>query len=283
VLPLYRFSVGPVRVSRLLGHGPADQLGPVCAPGDAPFAADALRQSLREGCDVFVGDVLAAEEGWAERLGGAVLRAQASPTLRLEGSWDDLLASRSRNFREQVRRRERKLAREHDLRFRLSDDAARLGEDLDTLFRLHRARWAGETGFGGADEPFHRDFAALALERGWLRLWLLELDDRAVAAWYGFRFAGVESYYQAGRDPAYERESVGFVLLAHTIRAATEDGADEYRFLRGGEGFKYRFASEDRGLETIAVARTARGSVALAATRLALRVPARAALKRLLR
>jgi hypothetical protein len=29
---------------------------------------------------------------------------------------------------------------------------------------------------------------------------------------------------------------------------------EQYRFLRGGEDFKYRFADDDPGLETIAVA-----------------------------
>jgi CelD/BcsL family acetyltransferase involved in cellulose biosynthesis len=47
---------------------------------------------------------------------------------------------------------------------------------------------------------------------------------------------------------------VGLVLLAHSIRAALEDGLDEYRFLRGAEPYKYRFADEDPGLETIVAA-----------------------------
>src|SRR3954453_15544676 len=32
VLPLYLSRTRPVRTLRFLGHGPADQLGPVCAP-----------------------------------------------------------------------------------------------------------------------------------------------------------------------------------------------------------------------------------------------------------
>ena len=64
----------------------------------------------------------------------------------------------------------------------------------------------------------------------------------------------VESFYQAGRDPDWDHASVGLVLLAHSIRAALEDGRSEYRFLRGAEPYKYRFADEDPGLETIVVA-----------------------------
>ena len=85
------------------------------------------------------------------------------------------------------------------------------------------------------DTAFHRELAREALARGWLRLWLLELDGRPIAAWHGFRVGPVASYYQAGRDPSYERFSVGFVLLAHSIRSAIAEGATEYRFGRGDE------------------------------------------------
>jgi CelD/BcsL family acetyltransferase involved in cellulose biosynthesis len=253
---------------RLLGHGAGDELGPVCAPGDRGAAADALRRALRvTRAHVFVGEQLRGDAGWTPLLGGRVLTREGSPVTPLEGrSWNDLLAARSSNFREQVRRRERKLAREHELRYRLTADASSLAADLDVLFALHRASRAAGSSFGGrAAEAFHRDFAALALERGWLRLWTLELDGVPAAAWYGFRFEDAESYYQLGRDPAFDRLSVGFVLLSHTIRAALEDGAREYRFLRGGESYKYRFADSDPGLETIGLARGPLGAVALAA------------------
>lgn len=60
----------------------------------------------------------------------------------------------------------------------------------------------------------------MALDRGWLGLWTLELDDRPVAVWYGIRFAGVDTYSQSARDPGLERASIGLVLLAHSIREA---------------------------------------------------------------
>lgn len=260
---------GPLRVARLAGHGPADELGPACAPEDRLAALAALRRALRSGMlpvDVLIGDRVAAEEGLGLALDGPVLQREASPSLPLSGTWEELLAARSRNFREQVRRRERSLARDHALRFRLTRDPAELDADLGSLFRLHEARW-GERGTGpfrGPTAAFHREFAASALARGWLRLWHLELDGIAVAAWYGWRYGGLELYYQSGRDPGWERRSIGFVLLVHTIREALGDRMSEYRFLRGGESYKGRFATDDRPVETRAVGRgpIARGAVA---------------------
>jgi len=162
-----------------------------------------------------------------------------------------------------VRRRERKLAKAHELAYRATTPETLEG-DLDTLFRLHRARWGDASGFAVA-EPFHRDVARAAAVRGWLRLWLLEVDGEPRAAWYGFRFAGAECYYQAGRDPDWEEWSVGFLVLVHSIRAAFDDGLSEYRLLRGGEEYKSRFSNEDPGLETVLVGRGALGRAAVAA------------------
>jgi CelD/BcsL family acetyltransferase involved in cellulose biosynthesis len=243
--------------------------------GRAPRGA--LR-AARPRWDVVVGDHLPAGEGWTALLGGRSLRRTASPVLRFgPGGWEEFLATRSANFRGQVRRRERRLYAEHDaVVVRLADDAERLDDDLDTLFDLHVARRPEGSSFA-ARHAFHRAFAHRALARGWLRLWLLEVDGRPRAAWYGFRFAGVESYYQSGRDPAWGRNSVGFVLMTHSARAAADDGMTEYRHLRGDEEYKYRFATHDADLETIAVSTGAAGGAAVTGAALAPRALVRRA------
>ena len=281
VLPLYLWSVRPLRVVRFLGHGAGNELGPVCDPTATVAAARALRSTLGAvDCDVFFGEELPAPAGWTALLGGKVHRRIGDPLVRLEAaSWDDFLASRTPNFRQQVRRRERKLEAEHGLRYRLTD-ARSLQGDLDILFRLHRARWGDQPSSFAASEPFHREFAARAFEMGWLRLWFLELREEPVAAWYGFRFCGIESYYQAGRDPAWTDSTVGFVLLAHTIREALEDGMDTYRLGRGTTPYKARFASEDPGLEAVVLSRSALGAAGVAGGHIARRLrPLKSALK----
>src|SRR3954465_9481585 len=42
--PPYPPAPGPVRMLRFIGHGPADQLGPVCAAEDRRSVADALKR-----------------------------------------------------------------------------------------------------------------------------------------------------------------------------------------------------------------------------------------------
>jgi CelD/BcsL family acetyltransferase involved in cellulose biosynthesis len=73
------------------------------------------------------------------------------------------------------------------------------------------------------------------------------------------------------------------VLTAHTIKAAIEDGVDEYRFLRGGEQYKYRFATHDLGLVTVSRPRSLAGKVVIAAAALGGRTRIRSILRRKLR
>ena len=225
LVPLYLWRRQPVRILRFIGHGPSDLVAPAVAPGAAPArAADGLTAYLtatRARWDLFIGEQIPATSSLTGRLGGTVVRREGGPALEIRGTLDDYLASLSTNLRQQIRRRERNLARSDRVRFRLTTSPDSLQRNLDVLFRLHQLRWGSASRKLQSRRAFHYEFASVALERGWLRLWTLELDDRPVAVWYGIRFAGVDTYYQSARDPGLERASIGLVLLAHSIREAT--------------------------------------------------------------
>ncbi len=261
ILPLYLSGRRPLRTLRFIGHGPANQLGPICRPSDREAVAAALRTALADdsGWDLFVAERLAAGDGWGDLIGGTVTRVESSPTIRLEtDDWDEYLASKSANFRQQTRRLERRLERKYALTYRLASDPERLEEDMDAFLSLHETRWAstgGSTAFAGKLSEFHRDVAALALAGGWLRLCFLELDGVPRAAIYCFRLGGAEWYFQAGRDPAFDEDRVGSVLLNHMIREAVQAGMGEFKLLLGTHEYKSRYASDDVPVETLALAR----------------------------
>ncbi|HVP01079.1 MAG TPA: GNAT family N-acetyltransferase [Solirubrobacteraceae bacterium] len=271
VLPLCRHLVRGIAVVRLVGHGVADELGPVCAPQDRALAAAGLRAVLEERrrfWDILIAENVRSDAGWPALLGGRVVRREASPVRRIEGaSWEELEQRFSRGLRRAMRYKERRLGREHGLRMRLCSDPARLDDDLDALFALHEARWAGggSVAFGHGRRELHRDLARALLEHGVLRLWIAEADGRPAAAWYGFRYGAADSFYQSGRDPRFDALSLGSVLLWHTIREAARDGQAEYRLLRGDEVYKGRFADADEPVETVAVPAGRRSRAMLAA------------------
>jgi CelD/BcsL family acetyltransferase involved in cellulose biosynthesis len=271
LLPLHRERRRGVTFTRFIGHGVADQLGAVCAPSHLGIAQEELR---RAGGDLLLAERLGSEHDWGG-LKGHVLRSEASPVIAIGPgeTWDDYLGERSANFRQQVRRRARRLAT-LGIRFRLAHEPGRLTADIDALIDLHAARWGAQSrAFGEPRASFHREFAAIALQRGWLRLWLAEAEGSPVAAWYGLRYEGVEYFYQSGRDPAWDSAGLGAGLLEHSIREAFVDGMREYRLLRGDERYKLRYATEARHVITIAVPLTQRGRGVTAVARSLARSP----------
>ncbi len=118
------------------------------------------------------------------------------------------------------------------------------------LLRLHRARWDARGGRGVLDGPgveaFHREVAAGFAARGWLRLYILRLGGREIAAHYGFCAKGRAFYYVGGFDPEWKKLSPGTLAVGHAVEAAVREGAREFDFLRGRESYKYAWGAVDR-------------------------------------
>lgn len=267
IVPLYLAARRPVRTLRFLGHGPTDQLGPVCAAGDRARVLAELPAALAQAgpWDLAIADELPASPAAPPAAAIVLARTPAHVVAFDDGGGDAWLAARSANLRDQIRRGRRKLDGLGRVTFRVSDDPERLDRDLDALLDLHHRHWArrpgGSRAYAGR-EPFHRDVARSFLDRGWLRLRLLELDGRPVAALHSFWFDGVESHYQGGRDPALDACSVGLLLHDHAIRASAGAGDREYRFLRGDEPYKARLATRTDEQVTWAWSRGAAGGAA---------------------
>ncbi len=200
------------------------------------------------------GDRLCA--AWADR-GWTVRRIALwdCPYLQLPDSWAAYLSGLSANRRQTLGRKERKLRREHRVGVTCYGPD-RLEEGWGHLLRLHALRWGRAGVFHDATtERLHRCFTARLAQRGDLWLTTLDLDDTPAAAWYGFSFGRTVYYYQGGWDPAWERHSVGTVLMGTMIRRAIEEGYQTFDFLRGDESYKRTWTETVRPTYQIAVIR----------------------------
>lgn len=203
--------------------------------------------------------------------GGSVVRdAQlrfVCPTIPLRGTYEDYLQGLGR--RENLRRREKWLARQPGFAITVARTPAEAGPDLARFFALHRARWAVEGGSDGlADErheAFHRDAADALARAGMLRLYTLWCARRPVASVYGAVQRNRFLYYQSGYDPLWASRSVGMVLLARTVKDAFAEGCEEFDFLRGDEAYKMQWKRAERWTVRLQLFRGARGRAARSA------------------
>ncbi len=267
VLPLVKVEAGPVRLLRFVGARRGDWFSPACGIDDEPDMAVECAELLREergAWQLLRLDRVERDSAWPQALWAegvhntiapaALRRKDVLPFIGFdERGYDGYLASRSRNFRSQLGRRRRKLEGEHSLSFRMTTDPERLEVDLDEFFRLHEERWDARGGSSSGAEDvvrFQRKFAAAALARGWLRLWIAEADGSPAAAWYGWRIGNRYCYSLSGLAKRYESLALGTVLLAHTIEQAAAEAAGVYDLMWGDEDYKRRFETGRREVAT---------------------------------
>jgi CelD/BcsL family acetyltransferase involved in cellulose biosynthesis len=233
-------------------------------PAESDVAVDALAEELaRAEWDVLTLRNLRENAPRAARLASRLSElgfhvttavCEPCPMITLPPSWDEYLAAQSSSRRQTIRRKERKLAREHQLVVR-DYDAHTLDDGWKVLGTLHSERWSGATAFTPAVAEMHREFARLLAARGALWLTALELDGIAVAAWYGFTEGDTVFFFQSGRSLEHQQDSVGQVLMGMMIRRAIERGYRRFDFLRGDEPYKASWTDEQRTTWTLVVTR----------------------------
>jgi CelD/BcsL family acetyltransferase involved in cellulose biosynthesis len=186
-------------------------------------------------------------EGWSVREATTNL----CPYISLAGkSWEDYLASLGPEHRYNFQRKWRRLNRDFSVCFDQASTEAECRESIDLTMALHGTRWRERGGSEAFNRPelvaFHRSFAQLALQRGWLRLYVLRLNERPAACLYGFLYGRKFYFYQSGFDPAFEKYSVGMISMGLGIKRSFEEGAVEYDLLHGAEDYKFHWARESR-------------------------------------
>jgi CelD/BcsL family acetyltransferase involved in cellulose biosynthesis len=194
------------------------------------------------------------ELGYGSRLRGGP--QQKCPYVILPNRWDILLNSLKAKYRNNVKRRREKLAREFQVKFNSDSSVHQVAEHFEKLHRLHglARKRKGEAGNFHLRKyrEFHHAVAERMAQAGYLYLARLDCDNVTVAALYGF-FLGKRLFgYQTGFDSAWARHGVGAVLQSLVFEDGIERlGATEYDFLRGDEEYKYMWTSEERGTRTV--------------------------------
>jgi CelD/BcsL family acetyltransferase involved in cellulose biosynthesis len=144
----------------------------------------------------------------------------------------------------------RRIERYHRPALRVPRSAADAEELFDGLCALHAARWKLRGAAGVlADETvqrFHRAVIRAMWPAGLVRIVGLELRGVLSSVVYGFATHGRMSFYLGAFRPEQASLSPGNLLIAFAIERALAERLGQFDFLRGREGYKYRFGAVDR-------------------------------------
>ena len=172
-----------------------------------------------------------------------------APYISLPTTWDEYYRSLGRRRRKVLRMAMRSLERAHSVGFQVC--TAQTPEDwLGKFFDLHQRRWQSVNVSGifrdAGTREFYRDLANRFLEKNWLHFTCLTADDEMVSAEYSFVYN--RKYYSAtaARDIRYSKYSVGHLHYVFLIKAAIENGLQEFDFLKGDEPYKFYWTTSAR-------------------------------------
>ena len=267
IVPLYRKLEDGRQVFRFNGGiDLTDYCGPICSLEDRDEVADALVTWLT-GTDVswdeFDAHNMPVPLGFAEFLvdhadrAGFDLRIEQEETtavLPLPTDWDEYLEGLDSKERHELRRKRRRLGRDHsDARVRTATKET-LAADLDAFIAMHRQAEGQKGRFMGEKiATFFRHIADEFIDSDWLRLDLLEVADRPIAATFSFELDRTFYLYNSAYEPSLARLSPGYILVSYLIEGAIDRGVGQFDFLRGPERYKYQFGARPLPLNNVRI------------------------------
>jgi CelD/BcsL family acetyltransferase involved in cellulose biosynthesis len=165
-----------------------------------------------------------------------------TPYLRIEGSWDSFYQSKSAKFKKTRRSVTNKVERLGPVKVELLTRPEEAAAGLEVMFAVSERSWKRNQGTDLLAPHFEREFFShltrVASSEGWLRLWLLKLEDRPLASEYHLDDHGTEYALRAQYDEEYSSCSPGNYLDTYIVRYLFENGCRRYDMGPGAVDYK---------------------------------------------
>lgn len=267
LVPLYRREQETRKLFRFVGGiDLTDYLGPICSLDDRDEVAASLVEWLATTeleWDELDAHCLPVPFGFADYLVDhadergfrfALDQEEVSARLELPDEWETYLGTLSAKERHELKRKRKRLARDHpDAVFRRTDELT-LEQDLKYFIEMHRG---GEGHKGHFMKPeiatFFERVGRAFMGLGWLKLDLLEVGGRPIASTFSFELEGTLYLYNSAYEPDAARLSPGVVLVSELLKTSIESGLKVFDFLRGPERYKYEFGAQPVPLNNVRI------------------------------
>jgi hypothetical protein len=149
-------------------------------------------------------------------------------------SFDEYMAERPANIRNMIRRKQRKFEREHAYKIRLYQDVD-IGRALADYQAVYQLSWKANEFFVDFTPSLVKRLSELA----WLRLVILYVEEKPVAAQIWFVVHGKANIYRLVYDERWKSYSPGSILTQYLMRYVIDvDKVSEIDFLTGNERYK---------------------------------------------
>ncbi len=188
------------------------------------------------------------------------------PYATLPGSWEAYLTTNlGANARQKAKRFLKKVDEGTEIRITHARTADEVKRDLDVLFGFWEKKWRPRKG-EATNYILHNNRTMLmsAFRNDALLMPVFWSGNTALAALGIFIDARKKTlhFLITGRDESFNSPPPGFILHAHTIRWAIQNGYTTYDFMQGNEEYKYMFGVKERHLNCVLVTAKAKRAAA---------------------
>lgn len=172
------------------------------------------------------------------------------PIVRLDGTWDDYVAARPGQVGRELKRKMRKIERDWRARWTIAQTPEQAAEALKDVWEIERASWKEDEGSSLTAQQeaiqLYEDVVPRLARAGWLRLYLLHLDDKPAAHILGAEFRGTYFAFKTSYDQAFKSASPGQAIFYFALQDAFGRKVRTFDFLGYPSRWKDELANASR-------------------------------------
>ena len=264
-----KYRRGDIATMRLLGSGKSMPIEPLAKAGWAERLAPEFARILCDAWplpDVITFEGISVTSPWPDLLRKEWPGSQRpwryndvsrpSPFVTTRGSFDDWFASKTKNFRQQMRRAQRQLEKKGAVS-RLITDVSELDDKLDSFARLHHQRWdkrGGSNALNSNMEAMLNDAGRKMIDKGRFQLWTIEAEGRDISSHLFIRAGDELAYWLGGFDAEWASHHPSMVGILSVVEHAFSTGVKRVNLGAGGRPYKYRFSDDADTLDWLTLA-----------------------------
>jgi len=174
----------------------------------------------------------------------------SSPYIPINSDWQSYYSKRSKKFREVLNNKANRLKRIGTITIQEFNNCDQDGDLMAKIFEIGRRSWKEKEKIAISSSKDNRNFfselSKIASQKGWLSIWLLNLNGQPIAFEYHVKYKGKVYALRAAYIVEYQEVSPGSVLDKYIIEHLFRGDFAEYDLGPGVVFYKMRWTSQVR-------------------------------------
>jgi len=184
----------------------------------------------------------------------------------IPATFDAYLSGLSKNERGDIKRNYRNISKKaaggDEVKYKLAD-AESLNSYFNEFYESHQRQWhdinkLGHFGDWPDSKEFHYELCQAALEKGWLRLFKIVINDFCLGYEYDYSFG--KRYYEIlntkSDAPEYDKISLGKINFCEQVKHAIEEQAESIDSMRGHYPHKIKLGGIEKQITKIFITKS---------------------------